>query len=75
MNGMMSAGWFHYLITGRMTSAGGFLLLFTGRMHLQEAFKQDDLQVKVTYTVTDKEHNCDFIRYKPIIHIIKIKKL
>ena len=43
--------------------------------YLQEAFKQDDLQVKVTYTITDKEHNCGFIRYKPVIHIIKIKKL
>ena len=27
------------------------------------------------YTITDKEHNCGFIRYKPVIHIIKIKKL
>jgi hypothetical protein len=43
--------------------------------NLPEAFKQDDLPVKITFTITDKEHNCGFSGYRPIINIIKIKKL
>ena len=42
--------------------------------NLSEEFKVDDLKVKITYTLTDKTHNCGFGGYKPIIIIHKIER-
>jgi hypothetical protein len=42
---------------------------------LSDEFKLDNLQVNVTYRISEKKHNCGFGGYVRIINIIKIKKV
>ncbi|MDR2041870.1 MAG: hypothetical protein LBP98_06070 [Tannerella sp.] len=43
--------------------------------HLPDDFKINNLQIEVTYRITEEKHNCGFGGDVPVIHIIKIRKL
>jgi hypothetical protein len=43
--------------------------------NLPDKFKIDNLQIEVTYHITEEKHNCGFGGYVPVINITKIKKI
>jgi hypothetical protein len=43
--------------------------------NLSDDFKIDNLQIEVTYRISEEKHNCGFGGYIPVINIIKIKKI
>lgn len=43
--------------------------------NLPDKFQIDDIKVRILYIITEQTHNCGFGGYRPIIQIIKIKKI
>lgn len=43
--------------------------------NLSKEFREDNLKVKIVYSITDKTHNCGFGGYVPVITIHRIKKI
>jgi len=62
-----------------LDNCGAYMFIADDRYYkpdnLPDEYKVDELQVEISYQMTDLTHNCGFGGYKPVIKIIKIKKL